>query len=83
MASKQFAEYDEEADVLYVTLLDAEVDDTVELDDMRMVDYSADRRVVGVEFVSPSAGIDLTDIPFSELVEKLIGLAGYSFKVLA
>lgn len=83
MTSKKFAEYHEEADVLYVTLLDAEVDDTVELDDMRMIDYSADRRVVGVEFVSPSAGIDLTDVPFAKVVEKLIGLAGYSFKVLA
>jgi uncharacterized protein YuzE len=45
---------------------------TVEIDDMRMVDYTGDGRVVGVEFVSPSAGIDRHDIPFAETVEKVI-----------
>jgi uncharacterized protein YuzE len=84
MIEKQFAEHDEMADVLYVTLLDEEeVDGTVELDDLRMIDYTADRRVVGVEFISPSAGIDLHDIPFAETVEKVIGLSGYQFKVIA
>jgi uncharacterized protein YuzE len=80
---KQFAEYDEEADVLYVTLLDEDVENTVELDDLRMVDYTENGRVVGVEFISPSAGIDLHDIPFADIVEKVIGLSGFHFKVTA
>ena len=83
MAKKQFAEYDEEADVLYVTLLDEDVADTEELGDLRMVDYTADRRVVGVEFVSPSAGIDLADVPFAAVVEEVIRNSGFSFRVLA
>ena len=83
LAKKQFAEYDEEADVLYVTLLDEDVADTEELGDLRMIDYTADRRIVGVEFVSPSAGIDLADVPFAADVEEVIRNSGFSFKVLA
>ena len=83
MATRQFAEYNEEADMLYVTLLDEEVADTEELDDMRMVDYTADRRIVGIEFVSPSPGIDLGDVPSAATVEAVIRNSGYQFKVLA
>ena len=83
LAKKQFAEYDEEADVLYVTLLVEDVADTEELGDLRMIDYTADRRVVGVEFVSPSAGIDLADVPLAADVEEVIRNSGFSFRVLA
>jgi uncharacterized protein YuzE len=81
MGKKQMAKYDQEADVLYVTLLDDAVDETRELDDLRLVDYTSDGRVVGIEFVSPSAGIDLRGVPFADTVEKLIGQSGYQFKV--
>ena len=83
MENRRFAEYDEEADVLYVTLLDEDVADTEELGDLRMIDYTADRRIVGVEFVSPSAGIDLADVPLAADVEEVIRNSGFSFRVLA
>ena len=48
-----------------------------------MIDYTADRRIVGVEFVSPSAGIDLADVPLAADVEEVIRNSGFSFRVLA
>jgi uncharacterized protein YuzE len=83
VGESQLAEYDEEADVLYVTLLDAEVDDTVNLGDLRMVDYTSDGRVVGVEFISPSSGVDLHDVPDADVIEGIISRSGYPFRVVA
>jgi uncharacterized protein YuzE len=64
-----------------VTFLDVEVETTVALDDYRMVDYSADGQVVGVEFVSPSAGVDLSDVPHAAIIGRVIGESGFPFKV--
>ena len=75
--------YDPEVDVLYVQLADGKVSRTVSLDDFRLIDYSKDGRVIGIEFIDASAGIDLSDIPFSETVEKLIGQSGRQFKIFA
>lgn len=78
------AAYDSEAEVLYVQLLDDETSANQKfLDDLRILDYSADGAVVGVEFIAASAGIDLTDVPFAARVEKLIGQSGHSFKIFA
>ena len=78
------AAYDSEADALYVQLRDGQTSTTQKfLDDLRILDYSADGAVVGVEFISASAGIDLTDVPFAERVEALIGDSGHSFKIFA
>ncbi len=77
--------YDEDADVLYVGLVegDPSVARTATLDDLRMIDYSSDGGVLGIEFVDATAGIDLRDIPFRETVERLIGESGLSIKILA
>lgn len=59
-------QYDHEADVLYVRLAaGVVVARTVELDDARLIDYSADGAVVGLEFLDASEGIDLSDVPFA------------------
>jgi uncharacterized protein YuzE len=77
-------EYDREADVLYVRLVStARVARTQPLDDLRLIDYSADGAVRGVEIIDASKGIDLRDIPFAPTVEKLIGDAGLGLRVLA
>jgi len=60
---------DEDADVLYVRLSDGAVSTTQSLDDMRLIDLSADGAVVGVEFIDASGGIDLRDVPFRQRVE--------------
>jgi uncharacterized protein YuzE len=76
--------YDPEADVLYVSLSDHEsVDHSTALDDIRIIDYSADGAVMGIEFINASAGVDLNDVPFQQRVERLIGESGLPIKVLA
>lgn len=75
--------YDREADVLYVALRDDDtVDHSASLDDIRIIDYSADGAVVGIEFVNASSGVDLSDVPFRHKVEQLIGDSGLAIRVL-
>lgn len=77
-------DYDQEADVLYVRLsADETVARTHALDDMRLIDYSADGGVIGVEFIDASLGVDLTDIPFAHKVEALIGESGLGLPIFA
>ena len=58
------ATYDHEADILYVRLRDGEASATQAfLDDLRILDYSADGGVVGVEFICASGGIGLSPNP--------------------
>lgn len=40
------------------------------LDPGRIIDYGADGSVVGVEFISPSFGIDLSGVPRAADVER-------------
>jgi uncharacterized protein YuzE len=40
------------------------------LDDARIVDYAADGSVVGVEFISPSRGVNLADVPYAAEIER-------------
>ena len=77
------ATYDQEADILYVRLLDDEpVTRQTLLDDLRVIDHSAEGAVVGVEFIDASDGVVLGDVPFAKQVADLIGHSGHSFKIL-
>jgi uncharacterized protein YuzE len=53
------AEYDSQADALYVRFRDGERERTVELDESTYVDVDADGYAVGFEFLYPSLGIDV------------------------
>lgn len=75
--------YDPDADMLYVRLSDEPVAESKSLDDSRVIDYSADGGVVGVEFVNAASGVDLNDLPFAGKVEQLIGDSGLRIPVLA
>jgi len=77
------AEYDQEADAIYVWLADAKASKSAQLDDFRNIDYSADGAVVGVEFIDVSGGVDLSDIPYSQTVERVIGDLGLGIKLFA
>ena len=77
-------EYDPVTDVLYVRLRPVQpVARTHALDDLRLIDYSADGGVVGLEFIDASSGIDLRDVPFKHLAERLIGDAGLGLPIFA
>jgi uncharacterized protein YuzE len=75
--------FDDDADVLYVELLDAPVDHSRSLDDIRVIDYSADGAVIGVEFINATSGVDLSDLPFAETIGRLIGETGLPISTFA
>jgi uncharacterized protein YuzE len=77
------ASFSPTADAIYVYLNDQPVAYTKELDDYRLIDYSADGAVAGIEFLGVSGGIDLSDIPFEKTVGQLIRDLGLDIKILA
>lgn len=82
-AYRPHAEHDPEADAIYVMLKDTETARSVQLDDFRIIDYSADGAVAGVELLGVQGGVDLSDVPYRETVEKLIGELGLGIKIFA
>lgn len=56
------AEYDREADALYVRLRDGERLRAVEVDDTTYIDVDADGRALGIEVLYPSMGVHLTEV---------------------
>ena len=77
------AQYDPEADALYVRLSEGSAERQTYMGDFRILDYSKDGRVLGVEFLCAREGIDLQDIPFATRIERLIGESGLQFKIFA
>lgn len=75
--------YDPEADALYVRLRDGASARQATLDDSRIIDYSGDGAVLGVEFLGASDGVDLDDVPFAPTVANLIHDSGLPIRVLA
>jgi uncharacterized protein YuzE len=68
-----YAPYIETDDILYVRLRDQPIVRTGETNIWTNIDYAAHGSVVAVELVNAkSAGIDLTDVPEREAVERLI-----------
>jgi|ERR1039458_4464683 uncharacterized protein YuzE len=53
------AEYDREADALYVHLRDGERQHAVEIDDSTYVDVDADDQPLGIELLYPAMGLNL------------------------
>ena len=77
------ATHDPEADAIYVYLTEGEAHRSKAVDDLRIIDYSRDGAVVGVEFLSVSGGIDLSDVPHHDKVEKLIGELNLGIRIFA
>ena len=79
----QEATYDEENDVLYIQFSEAEVEHTVALDDLRLVDYDASKGPVGVEFMGASQGLDVSDVPYSDQIAAILARNGLDFAIFA
>jgi len=77
------AQYDDEADAIYVRLSDSPLVRTIIVDDQRNIDIAGDGSAVGVEFLGVSGGVDLSDIPERATVERLITQLGLDIKLLA
>jgi uncharacterized protein YuzE len=65
-------EYDPEADAAYVYLRDTKRTSGKHLDDARYIDYDAQDRPVGVEFLGVSRGVNLADVPESDGIKQLL-----------
>ena len=66
------AEYDREADAVYVRLSEQPYAYGKDVDDARRVDYAADGTPVGVELLYVSQGVELDDLPRAdELADAL------------
>lgn len=81
VASVPYITYSAGADALYIAFADETVSWTEELDHRRMVDRGSGDRVLGIEFLDVSDGIDLTGVPERERVEKLLRV--FTFPVIA
>lgn len=71
------AEYDDEADVLYVELARTPVEQSRPIDDLRVVDYASDGSVAGIEFIGAKGGVDLRSVPHAKQVEALVRDLGF------
>lgn len=63
-------EYDKKHDAAYFEFSEAASARQVKLDNSRIVDYGADGAVVGVEFISPSRGMNLAGVPRAVEIER-------------
>jgi uncharacterized protein YuzE len=64
------ADYDKEHDAAYFAFSASAPARQDRLSGLRVIDYGADGSVVGVEFISPSLGLDLTGIPRANEIER-------------
>lgn len=75
--------YDPEADALYVRLTEGASATQKSLGDLRIIDYSVDGAVLGVEFIGASEGVELRDVPFAQRIQQLIDESGLPIRVFA
>ncbi len=77
-------ESDPGADAVYIRLSDAPIGYTSELDDNRLIDYSMNPGTpVGIDLLVVSQGVNLTGLPESDTVKKVldaIGVTSYTKK---
>ena len=72
------AEYDPDADALYVYLSDQPYSHGRDLDDARRIDYSSDGSPIGVEVLSPRAiGVNLSGLPREDELAAIVRELGF------
>ena len=74
-------QYDEEADAIYIRLVDEDYSYGEELDRERRIDYAAGGTPIGVELLCVSSGVDLRNLPAQKAIAEL--LAQHRIRVLA
>lgn len=65
-------EYDKRADAIYVPMATTEWHHQVNLDDRRILDYDKDGRLIGIELLGVSNGIDVEGLPERTLLAKAL-----------
>lgn len=74
------SEYDRRRDVAYFQFSSAHSVRQVEMSGLRIIDYGGDGSVVGVEFISPSMGIDVAGVPHAAEIEREAHRLGLSVR---
>ena len=74
MPEPAYMTYDSGADVLYLRLLyeDCTIIEQRDFGNERYVDYDDQARVVGVQFIGASAGIDLEGMPEADAIRAAL-----------
>ena len=70
--------YDPQVDAVYVQLNASPIAHTKELDEVRMIDYDAQGRPAGVEFLFVSQGINLAQVPEAGRLAETLADAGFA-----
>jgi len=65
-------DYDPKADTVYVKLREGAEVYGEDIDSNRGVDYDAEDRPVGVEFLNVSGGVDVADLPEQKELARLL-----------
>lgn len=63
-------DYDRGVDAAYFAFATGASARQEKLDDARIIDYDADGNLLGVEFITPSLGLDLTGVPRAEEIAR-------------
>ena len=73
--------FDRKHDVAYVEFSFADSARQIALDDATIIDYAADGSVVGVEFISPSRGVNLAGVPHAAAIEREVRRLGLPIRL--
>ena len=68
--------FDRKGDVAYVEFSSVDSARQIALDDATIIDYAAHGSVVGVEFISPSRGVNLAGVPHAAEIEREVRRLG-------
>lgn len=69
-------QYDRDADAVYILINDLPFAYSIEIDESRFVDYAKDGTIIGIELLYVSGGVDITDLPFTSDVERMLNENG-------
>ena len=67
------ADYDREADAIYIYLSDKPYSYGKDLDNERRIDYDSDNKPRGIELLCVSQGVTMDDLPQASAIERLLG----------
>ncbi len=67
-----YLEYDSDADAAYITFRVVPWDHMDILDDYRNIDHASDGKLVGVELLYVSKGVNLDDLPMANVIARLL-----------
>jgi uncharacterized protein YuzE len=68
--------HDAAADAIYITLDSDQYAYGHDLDDQRRIDYADNGHPIGIELLSVSRGVNLSDLPYSDIITSLLCHSG-------